>query len=55
MTALRSEVAGCGAYLPARVMTNDELSRLVDTSDAWIVERIEAEVAKLDAAGKRRK
>ena len=39
MTALRSEVAGCGAYLPARVMTNDELSRLVDTSDAWIVER----------------
>lgn len=39
MTALRSEVAGCGAYLPSRVMTNDELARLVDTSNAWIVER----------------
>jgi 3-oxoacyl-[acyl-carrier-protein] synthase-3 len=36
---LRSEVAGCGAYLPARVMTNDDLARMIDTSDAWITER----------------
>jgi 3-oxoacyl-[acyl-carrier-protein] synthase III len=36
---LRSVVRGVGAYLPARVMTNDELSRIVDTSDQWIRER----------------
>ncbi len=35
----RSVVAGSGSYLPARVLTNDELARQVDTSDAWIVER----------------
>lgn len=35
----RSLIAGCGAYLPERVLTNDELARRVDTSDEWIVER----------------
>jgi 3-oxoacyl-[acyl-carrier-protein] synthase-3 len=32
-------VRGVGSYLPARVMTNTELSTLVDTSDEWIVQR----------------
>ncbi|MEM9726179.1 MAG: beta-ketoacyl-ACP synthase III [Pseudomonadota bacterium] len=32
-------MAGCGAYLPERVLTNAELATLVDTSDDWIVER----------------
>jgi 3-oxoacyl-[acyl-carrier-protein] synthase III len=36
---LRSIVTGVGAYLPARVVSNEELSRSVDTSDAWIRER----------------
>ena len=36
---IRSIIAGCGSYLPQRVVTNDELSNHVDTSDAWIVER----------------
>jgi 3-oxoacyl-[acyl-carrier-protein] synthase III len=36
---IRSVIRGVGAHLPKRVMTNDELSRLVDTSDAWIRER----------------
>ncbi len=36
---LRSVVRGVGSYLPARVMTNAELSTLVDTSDEWIVQR----------------
>lgn len=36
---LRSVLSGVGAYLPARVMTNAELSQRVDTSDEWIVER----------------
>jgi 3-oxoacyl-[acyl-carrier-protein] synthase-3 len=35
----RAIVAGCGSYLPEWVVTNDELSKHVDTSDAWIVER----------------
>jgi 3-oxoacyl-[acyl-carrier-protein] synthase-3 len=35
----RSLVTGCGSYLPARVVTNEELSKRIDTSDAWIVER----------------
>ena len=36
---IRSIIAGCGAYLPERVLTNDQLSELIDTSDEWIVAR----------------
>jgi 3-oxoacyl-[acyl-carrier-protein] synthase III len=36
---LRSQVVGCGGYLPERILTNDELSRRLDTSDAWIRQR----------------
>ncbi len=32
-------MAGIGAYLPARIATNDDLALTVDTSDAWIQER----------------
>jgi 3-oxoacyl-[acyl-carrier-protein] synthase-3 len=35
----RSILAGCGGYLPERIVTNDDLSRTVDTSDEWIRER----------------
>jgi 3-oxoacyl-[acyl-carrier-protein] synthase-3 len=35
----RAVVAGCGAYLPDRVLTNDEIARTLDTSDQWIRER----------------
>jgi 3-oxoacyl-[acyl-carrier-protein] synthase-3 len=35
----RSVVLGCGSYLPGRILTNDDLSRMVDTSDEWIVQR----------------
>ena len=34
-----SRIAGTGSYLPERVLTNDELSKLVDTSDEWIAAR----------------
>ena len=37
--SLRSILSGVGGYLPERVVTNDELARTVDTSDAWIQER----------------
>ena len=36
---LRSRIVGVGAYLPARVVTNEELAAKVDTSDEWIIER----------------
>ena len=39
MTEKRSIVRSVGAYLPARVVTNDELAKTVDTSDEWIVQR----------------
>jgi 3-oxoacyl-[acyl-carrier-protein] synthase III len=32
-------ITGLGTYTPDRVLTNDELSKLVDTSDEWIMER----------------
>jgi 3-oxoacyl-[acyl-carrier-protein] synthase III len=39
VTVTRSVVLGCGSYLPSRVLTNTELSRMVDTSDEWITQR----------------
>ncbi|HUJ54614.1 MAG TPA: beta-ketoacyl-ACP synthase III [Gaiellaceae bacterium] len=43
IAAARSDVhvsiTGLGAYAPERVVANDELARMVDTSDEWIVER----------------
>jgi 3-oxoacyl-[acyl-carrier-protein] synthase III len=39
VTLIRSVIRGVGAYLPKRIMTNDDLARIVDTSDAWIRER----------------
>lgn len=36
---IRSVLAGAGGYLPGRVVSNDEMATLVDTSDAWIRER----------------
>ena len=38
-SVLRSVVTGVGGYLPERVVTNADLSKFVDTSDEWIVER----------------
>lgn len=35
----RAVLAGIGGYLPSRVVTNEELSKTVDTSDSWIQER----------------
>ena len=36
---LRAVITGCGAYLPTRVVTNEELAARVDTTDEWIVQR----------------
>ena len=39
MTDIYARLAGVGAYLPERVMTNDDLAEIVETSDEWIRER----------------
>jgi 3-oxoacyl-[acyl-carrier-protein] synthase-3 len=39
VTVLRSVVRGCGGYLPSHILTNADLARKIDTSDAWIVQR----------------
>lgn len=39
MSIIRSVVAGCGGYLPERRVTNEEMTRIVETTDEWIVER----------------
>jgi 3-oxoacyl-[acyl-carrier-protein] synthase-3 len=36
---IKSKIAGIGHYVPERIVTNDELSKLMDTSDEWIQER----------------
>jgi 3-oxoacyl-[acyl-carrier-protein] synthase-3 len=40
MTKLRAAITGVGAFLPEYILNNDELSRMVDTSDEWIMQRI---------------
>ncbi len=39
MSILRTVVRGVGSYLPAEVLTNADLAKIVDTTDEWIVER----------------
>jgi 3-oxoacyl-[acyl-carrier-protein] synthase III len=36
---IRSRVIGCGAYLPDNIVSNDDIAKLVETSDAWIRDR----------------
>ncbi len=36
---IRSVVQGWGSYLPEKVLTNDDLAKMVETSDQWIFER----------------
>jgi 3-oxoacyl-[acyl-carrier-protein] synthase-3 len=47
----RSVIKGVGSYLPAKVLTNEDLSRMVDTSDAWIVERTGIKERRIAAEG----
>src|SRR5207245_7982618 len=35
----RARIIGVGAYAPKRILTNEELERMVETSDEWIVQR----------------
>ncbi|MSP20704.1 MAG: ketoacyl-ACP synthase III [Alphaproteobacteria bacterium] len=50
-SVIRSVIAGVGAYLPERQVTNHELAKTVDTSDEWIVERTGIRVRHVAAEG----
>jgi 3-oxoacyl-[acyl-carrier-protein] synthase-3 len=51
VTVLRSVVLGCGSYLPARILSNDELVKSVQTTDEWIVQRTGIRERHIAAAG----
>ena len=36
---LYSRILGTGSYLPEKILTNKDIEDIVDTTDAWIVER----------------
>jgi 3-oxoacyl-[acyl-carrier-protein] synthase III len=40
MSTIRAAITGIEAYLPEYRLTNDELSKMVDTSDEWIMQRV---------------
>lgn len=44
-------ILGFGAYAPSRVMTNDDWSEFVDTSDEWITSRTGIKTRRIAAAG----
>lgn len=51
MSQTRSVITGLGHYLPAKVLTNDELAQRVETSDEWIRERTGIEQRHIAADG----
>ena len=53
MTVRRSQIVGCGSYLPERVITNDEMAQLVDTSDEWITARTGIKFRHIAAEGEK--
>ncbi|MDP4291190.1 MAG: beta-ketoacyl-ACP synthase III [Bacteroidota bacterium] len=40
MTKLRASITGVGGYVPDYILNNEELSKMVDTSDEWIMTRV---------------
>jgi 3-oxoacyl-[acyl-carrier-protein] synthase-3 len=44
-------IAGTGSFLPERRLTNDDLSRMVDTSDDWITQRTGIKERRIVAKG----
>ena len=54
MTTTKAIITGIEAYLPDYVLTNDELAKMVDTSDEWIMSRVgikERRILKEDGLG----
>jgi 3-oxoacyl-(acyl-carrier-protein) synthase III len=51
VTRIRSVIRGIGSYLPARILTNEELAKTVDTSDEWIQQRVGIKERHIAAEG----
>jgi 3-oxoacyl-[acyl-carrier-protein] synthase-3 len=51
LSIVRTVVKGCGGYLPERILTNDDLAKMVDTSDRWITERTGIKERRIAAEG----
>ena len=50
---VRSEIAGCGSYLPDKILTNEAIAKLVDTSDEWILSRTGIRERRIAADGQK--
>ena len=50
---MRSRVLGCGIFLPANVVTNQDLEQRVDTTDEWIVQRTGIKSRHIAAEGEK--
>jgi 3-oxoacyl-[acyl-carrier-protein] synthase-3 len=48
---IRTIIAGSGSYLPSKVLTNQELAGMVETSDEWIVQRTGIRERRIAAEG----
>jgi 3-oxoacyl-[acyl-carrier-protein] synthase-3 len=48
---LRSQIIGCGAYLPEQILTNSDLAARLDTSDEWIRQRTGIGERRIAASG----
>jgi 3-oxoacyl-[acyl-carrier-protein] synthase-3 len=51
VSVLRTVVKGCGGYLPKRVLTNEDLAKVVDTTDEWISTRTGIKERRIAARG----
>jgi len=51
MASASTVILGTGAYAPERVLSNDELSKTVDTSDEWIRTRTGIRERRIAAVG----
>ncbi len=40
MEQTNATITGVGGYVPDYILDNEEMSRIVDTSDEWILQRI---------------
>ena len=49
--ARRVKILGTGSFVPEKRLTNDELSRMVDTNDQWITERTGIQERRIAAEG----
>lgn len=49
--SLKAVIVGCGEALPDKVLTNEDLSKIVDTTDDWIRERTGIEERRIAADG----